>query len=636
MVLTIKDVTKSFGERVILNEINLTIEDRDRIGLIGVNGAGKTTLLNLIAEHTDFDSGDIFLEKGIQIGYLRQNTGLDRENTIYAEMLSVFSSLREVEAQLRDLEHRIAACGHETEEYQKLTEEYGRLSAYFEAKDGYQIDVKIKTVLTGMGFADKAYSTNIATLSGGEKTRLALAKLLLEEPGLLILDEPTNHLDFQTLLWLEDYLSEYKGALLVVSHDRYFLDKMVGKIWEVSHSRVYTYQGNYTKYKQLKAERVAREKKEYEQQQNKIASMLEYAEKNIARASTSNSAKSRLHQLENMEILEAPQEYDKTPNFSFTFDRASGRDVLFADDLVLRVGREQKKLCGPLSFEIKRGEKIALIGRNGIGKSTMLKTLLGLNPQSTGDVTWGKGVTTSFYEQENQNLNFENTVLEELWERFPNLPEFKVRSILGQMLITGENVYKKINVISGGERARLSFAIMVSEHSNTLLFDEPTNHLDLASKEALEKALREFEGTLIFVSHDRYFLNTIPTKIIDMTEQGIQIYDGGFDYYLERSKLRQPGQESRQETLLAEKKGAQGYYRSKQQRALEAKRRNRIAQLEKEMAEYEEEATELEQGIASPEAASDYERLAQMCARLEEVKAKADECMEEWLTLQED
>lgn len=636
MVLTIKDVTKSFGERVILNEINLTIEDRDRIGLIGVNGAGKTTLLNLIAEHTDFDSGDIFLEKGIQIGYLRQNTGLDRENTIYAEMLSVFSSLREVEAQLRDLEHRIAACGHETEEYQKLTEEYGRLSAYFEAKDGYQIDVKIKTVLTGMGFADKAYSTNIATLSGGEKTRLALAKLLLEEPGLLILDEPTNHLDFQTLLWLEDYLSEYKGALLVVSHDRYFLDKMVGKIWEVSHSRVYTYQGNYTKYKQLKAERIAREKKEYEQQQNKIASMLEYAEKNIARASTSNSAKSRLHQLENMEILEAPQEYDKTPNFSFTFDRASGRDVLFADDLVLRVGREQKKLCGPLSFEIKRGEKIALIGRNGIGKSTMLKTLLGLNPQSTGEVTWGKGVTTSFYEQENQNLNFENTVLEELWERFPNLPEFKVRSILGQMLITGENVYKKINVISGGERARLSFAIMVSEHSNTLLFDEPTNHLDLASKEALEKALREFEGTLIFVSHDRYFLNTIPTKIIDMTEQGIQIYDGGFDYYLEKSKLRQPGQESRQETLLAEKKGAQGYYRSKQQRALEAKRRNRIAQLEKEMAEYEEEATELEQGIASPEAAADYERLAQMCARLEEVKAKADECMEEWLTLQED
>ncbi|MBC8611593.1 ABC-F family ATP-binding cassette domain-containing protein [Massiliimalia timonensis] len=636
MVLTIKDVTKSFGERVILNEINLTIEDRDRIGLIGVNGAGKTTLLNLIAEHTDFDSGDIFLEKGIQIGYLRQNTGLDRENTIYAEMLSVFSSLREVEAQLRDLEHRIAACGHETEEYQKLTEEYGRLSAYFEAKDGYQIDVKIKTVLTGMGFADKAYSTNIATLSGGEKTRLALAKLLLEEPGLLILDEPTNHLDFQTLLWLEDYLSEYKGALLVVSHDRYFLDKMVGKIWEVSHSRVYTYQGNYTKYKQLKAERIAREKKEYEQQQNKIASMLEYAEKNIARASTSNSAKSRLHQLENMEILEAPQEYDKTPNFSFTFDRASGRDVLFADDLVLRVGREQKKLCGPLSFEIKRGEKIALIGRNGIGKSTMLKTLLGLNPQSIGEVTWGKGVTTSFYEQENQNLNFENTVLEELWERFPNLPEFKVRSILGQMLITGENVYKKINVISGGERARLSFAIMVSEHSNTLLFDEPTNHLDLASKEALEKALREFEGTLIFVSHDRYFLNTIPTKIIDMTEQGIQIYDGGFDYYLEKSKLRQPGQESRQETLLAEKKGAQGYYRSKQQRALEAKRRNRIAQLEKEMAEYEEEATELEQGIASPEAASDYERLAQMCARLEEVKAKADECMEEWLTLQED
>ncbi len=384
MVLTLKDVTKSFGERVILDHINLTIEQKDRIGLIGVNGAGKTTLLNLIAEHTDFDQGDIFIEKGVQIGYLRQNTGLDRDGSIYGEMLKVFAPLKETEEKLRELERRIALCGHDSEEYAELTEEYGKLSAYFEAKDGYHIDVKIKMVLTGMGFADKSYSTNIATLSGGEKTRLALAQLLLEEPDLLILDEPTNHLDFRTLLWLEDYLSEYKGALLVVSHDRYFLDKMVQKVWEVAQQRVYTYNGNYTKYKQLKAERIAREKKEYEQQQNKIASMMEYAEKNIVRASTSNSAKSRLHQIANMEILEAPQEYEKTPKFSFTFDRASGRDVLFADDVVLRVGREQKKLCGPVSLEVKRGEKIALIGRNGIGKSTMLKTVLGLNTESTG------------------------------------------------------------------------------------------------------------------------------------------------------------------------------------------------------------------------------------------------------------
>lgn len=635
MVLTLKDVTKSFGERVILDHINLTIEQQDRIGLIGVNGAGKTTLLNLIAEHTDFDQGDIFIEKGIQIGYLRQNTGLDRDGSIYGEMLKVFAPLKETEEKLRELERQIALCGHDSEEYVELTEEYGKLSAYFEAKDGYHIDVKIKMVLTGMGFADKSYSTNIATLSGGEKTRLALAQLLLEEPDLLILDEPTNHLDFRTLLWLEDYLNEYKGALLVVSHDRYFLDKMVRKVWEVSRQRVYTYNGNYTKYKLLKAERIAREKKEYEQQQNKIASMMEYAEKNIVRASTSNSAKSRLHQIANMDILEAPQEYEKTPNFSFTFDRASGRDVLFADDVVLRVGREQKKLCGPISFEVKRGEKIALIGRNGIGKSTMLKTLLGLNPESSGDITWGKGVTTSFYEQENQNLNFENTVLEELWERFPNLPEFKVRSVLGQMLITGENVYKKINVISGGERARLSFAIMVSEHSNTLFFDEPTNHLDLASKEALEKALREFEGTLIFVSHDRYFLNTIPTKIIDMTEDGIRIYDGGFDYYLEKTKLSSTQASEKKETTQ-KKSGGQNYYRSKQQRALEAKRRSRIAQLEKLMEGCDREAQQLEQEIADPQFAADYALLAEKCARLEEIKREADNYMEEWLGLQED
>lgn len=638
MVLTIKDVSKSFGERLILEQVGLTVEQRDRIGLIGANGTGKSTLLNLIVGELSPDSGDIFIEKGIRIGYLRQNTGLDRDGSIYGEMLRVFEPLKQMEEQLRQLERQIALCQPEDAEYARLTEEYGRLSTEFETREGYQIDVKIKTVLTGMGFSDKAYSTRISTLSGGEKTRLALARLLLEEPELLILDEPTNHLDFTTLLWLEDYLSEYRGALLVVSHDRYFLDKMVSKIWEVSRCRVDAYPGNYTKFKQLKAERIARQKKEYEQQQNKIASMMEYVEKNIVRASTSNRAKSRLHQLEHLERVEAPLEYEKTPHFSFTFDRASGRDVLFAENVVLRVGREEKVLCGPVSLEVKRGEKIALIGRNGIGKSTMLKTLLGLNPESSGDIFWGKGVTTSFYEQENQNLNFDNTVLEELWSRFPNLPEFKVRSILGQMLITGENVYKPVSVISGGERARLSFAVMVTEHSNTLLFDEPTNHLDLASKEALEKALREFEGTLIFVSHDRYLLNTVPTRIVEMTENGIESYDGGFDAYLEQSRLRtaqsepQPARSEPGET----KPGAQAYHRSRQQRAQQAKRRARIAELERWMEEREAEATGLEQEIADPALAADYEALAEKCARLEEAKREADAYMEEWLALQED
>ncbi len=640
MVLTIKDMTKSFADKVILKDINLTIEDRDRIGLIGVNGAGKTTLLNVIVDRTDIDAGEVFIERNVNIGYLRQNTGLDRNNTIYYEMLSVFSELKQIEETLRDLEQKMAVCeDHDSEAYLSLSEEYGRLSAYFEAKEGYQIDVKIKTILNGMGFSDKSYGTNISTLSGGEKTRLALAKLLLEEPTLLILDEPTNHLDFPTLMWLESYLSDYKGSILVVSHDRYFLDKMVGKIWEVSHQKVYTYKGNYTKYKLLKEERVAREVKEYEQQQLKIASMEEYVEKNIARASTANSAKSRLHQLEHMEVLEKPLEYDKTPFFQFTFDRASVKDVLRVEDLTLKVGegRGQKTLCKGISFQIKRGEKIALIGRNGIGKSTLLKAVLGLNTQSTGDVIWGQNVTKSYYEQENQNLNFDNTVLEELWSRFPNLLEYKVRSILGQMLITDDNVYKPVSVISGGERARLSFAIMVTEHANTLLFDEPTNHLDLASKEALEKALREFDGTLLFVSHDRYFLNQIPTKIIEMTDDGLKVYPGNYDDYMaRRQKEREVEKSTSQHTKQEQRREDNGYNRSKQQRSENARRRNRINELEKLMEAAETEIWSLQNEIGSSEIASNYELLSEKCARLEELKDLNEQYMEEWISLSEE
>lgn len=639
MVLSIKDVTKSFGDKIILNNINLTIEDKDRIGLIGVNGAGKTTLLNVIAERSDIDTGDVFIEKTTSIGYLRQNTGLDIQNNIYDEMLSVFSYLKDIEENLRELEHEMARTeDHQSEEYKSLAEKYAKLSTYFEVKEGYNIDVKIKTILNGMGFSDKAYGTNISTLSGGEKTRLALAKLLLEEPNLLILDEPTNHLDFKTLAWLEEYLLNYKGAILVVSHDRYFLDKMVTKIWEVSNKNVYTYKGNYTKYKQLKKERIEYELKEYNQQQNKIASMREYAEKNIVRASTSNSAKSRLHQIENMEILEKPITYEKTPHFSFTYDRDPVKDVLIVEDLDLKVGNgiDEVTLCKDINFTVKRGEKIALIGRNGIGKSTLLKAVLGINTQSTGEIIWGRNVETSYYEQENKNLNFENTVLDELWNRFPNLPEFKVRSILGQMLISDDNVYKKVSVISGGERARLSFAVMVTEHSNTLLFDEPTNHLDLASKEELERSLIEFNGTLLFVSHDRYFLNTIPTKIIEMTDNGLIIYDGNYDYYLEKSKIiKEQEIKEKQEQKAKERKGAQSQYRSKQQRSEDAKRRNRISHLEKLMQQLEDEIETLQTEIGDPEISSNYELLSEKCERLEQAKIENDEYMEEWLMLNE-
>lgn len=636
MVLTVKDVTKSFGDKLILENINLTIEDNDRIGLIGVNGAGKTTLLNIIAKGSDVDAGDVFIEKKTSIGYLMQNTGLDIENNIYDEMLLVFKHLKEIEDNLRELESKMSKIqNHSSREYIVLSEEYAKLSTYFEVNEGYNIDVKIKTILNGMGFSDKSYSTNIKTLSGGEKTRLALAKLLLEEPNLLILDEPTNHLDFKTLLWLEEYLLNYKGAILVVSHDRYFLDKMVTKIWEVSNQYVYTYKGNYTKYKQLKKERVEYELKQYNQQQNKIASMLEYAQKNIARASTSNSAKSRLHQIENMEVLEKPVMYEKTPHFSFTYNRASVKDVLIVENLDLTVGDEHNKitLCKDINFKINRGEKIALIGRNGIGKSTLLKTVLNINPHQNGEIVWGRNVDISYYEQENKNLDFDNTVLNELWSRFPNMPEFKVRNILGQMLLSDDNVYKKISVISGGERARLSFAVMMSENSNTLLFDEPTNHLDLASKEELERALIEFDGTLLFVSHDRYFLNTIPTKIIEMTDNGLLIYDGNYDYYLEKSKLLHQEKTEKEKQKQDEKPAQKSQYRSKQQRSEDAKRRNRISALEKLMAQLEEEINQLQMEISNPQNSSNYSLLSEKCERLQQAKDENDEYMEEWLKL---
>ncbi len=637
MVLSLNNVSKSFGDKVIFDNISLTIHENDRIGLIGVNGAGKTTLLNMIASDDNIDSGDCFIDKATKIGYLKQNSVLEKDNNIYEEMCEVFSELNEIKGKLTNLEHEMAEISdHGSEKYKRISDEYSRLSTYFETHEGYIIDVKIKTVLNGMGFYADSYEKNILKLSGGEKTRLALAKLLLEEPSMLILDEPTNHLDFKTLMWLEEYLLSYKGAILVVSHDRYFLDRMVNKIWEADLRKVQTFVGNYSKYKLLKEEAVERQNKEYEKQQEKIASMLDFAQKNIARASTSNMAKSRLHQLENMERIERPELYKKTPRFSFSYNLAPVKDVLTVENLSLYIGEANKILCENINLEVKRGEKIALIGANGIGKSTFLKTLLGKHEQFKGEFFWGRNVSLSHYEQENSNLDFSNTVIEELWGRYPNLTEANVRTILGRMLITEDNVYKKVEVISGGERARLAFAIMVTDKCNTLIFDEPTNHLDLASKEELEKALTEFDGTLIFVSHDRYFLNAIPTKIIDMSEDGIKIYDGNYDYYLERSGRENQNADKPVVQANISVKSDNSYAKSKAQRSLNAKLRSRISQLEKSISACEVEISVLETDIATPEFASDYEKLSTACTRLEELKHLNDEYVVEWLELQEE
>lgn len=638
MLASLDGIVKYFGDKQILDGVSVTIEDTDRIGLIGANGIGKSTLLNILAGKLSPDEGSVGITNGVTVGMLEQNSGLSRENTIYAEMRSVFAELLETEARLRELETQIAAATAHDAAYDALCEEYSRLSAWFEARDGYQIDVKIKTVLNGMGFEDKSYDMEIAALSGGEKTRLALAKLLLEAPRLLILDEPTNHLDFRSLMWLEDYLQDYRGGLLVVSHDRYFLDKMVTKIWEVERKKIVSYKGNYTKYKILRAERYARMQKEYEAQQNKIASMLDYAQRNIVRATTSNMAKSRLHQLEHIEELEKPVDVTPTPHFRFEYDRKPVKDLLSVRDLTLSVGEEGEKLvlARGITFDVKRGEKVALIGPNGIGKSTLLKTILGLLP-ADGEVYWGANVQTSYYEQENLTLNRENTALEELWGRFPRLAPYEVRGALGQVLISGDNAFKQVGVLSGGERARVALAVMMLERGNVLILDEPTNHLDLQSKEELERALVEFDGTLIFVSHDRYFLNAIPTKIIELNRNGLTVYNGNFDYYLARSEeQKRADEQTAAEEAAAAKRAdpeAKSNYRSKQERAEQTRRRTRLARLEQLIEETEARIHELEAEIADPLTGADYEKLTALCAELEEKKAKHDESFAEWLEL---
>ncbi|MCI8500723.1 MAG: ABC-F family ATP-binding cassette domain-containing protein [Oscillospiraceae bacterium] len=634
MLLSCSQLTKSFGDKLILDQVSFSINEGDRIGLIGVNGAGKSTLLNLLTGKYEPDSGEIARGSGA-VGYLEQNSGLETGRSILDEMLSVFSSLLETEERLRALEQEIASLPPDSPLYEERSAEYARLTAEFEAGDGYLIRVKIETVLNGMGFPKELYGRGIGSLSGGEKTRLAMAKLLLEQPALLILDEPTNHLDFKTVMWLEGYLAGYKGALLVVSHDRYFLDRLVTQIWELEERRLFDYPGNYTKYKQLKAERREAWQKAYDKQQAQIASMQEYAEKNIVRASTSNRAKSRLHQLANMERIEKPFGEQKTPSFRFSVSTSPVKELLTVKELELAVGEGEgrKVLADHLSLEIRRNEKAAVIGANGIGKTTLLKSLLGLLPQK-GDIRWGRGATKSYYDQESGQMNPENTALEELWSRFPSLPEHQVRGLLGRVLITGDNCYKKVSVLSGGERARLGFAILMAEGRNTLLLDEPTNHLDLASREELEQALAEYEGTLIFVSHDRYFLNAIPTKILELDETGVSVYPGNFEDYLaakEKEKAGQPPEPPAPASPPGEK--GEGYYRSKQQRSEDAKRRKRLAELEQLTEELDGTILRLEIEISDPENGADYQLLQDLCADLEEARAAHDAALEEWLEL---
>ncbi len=635
MIISLENVFKYYGAACNLRNVCATINDKDRIGLVGANGEGKTTLLNVLTGELDYEEGTVSLTNGKVIGYLHQNSGLSNGRTIQQEMEAVFADLLALGEEVDALQRQMAQVHDDPTEYEKVSAEYQKKLARFEAADGYQVQVKINTVLGGMGFA--SYDRNIITdnLSGGEKTRLATARLLLLEPDLLILDEPTNHLDFKTLSWLEDYLSSYKGALLVVSHDRYFLNRLVDHIWELERTVLTTYRGNYSSYVVQKKERVERQLKEYEMQQEQIKSMEEYVAKNIARASTSKSAKSRLAALERMDRIEKPVIWEKKAAFRFEYDEPPVKDVFHGENMSIAVGEGEgrKVLCRGMRLDVMRGEKIAIIGPNGVGKSSLLKAIQELIPLEEGHFEGGQKVKTTYYEQENRQLHPEKTAINEIWDRFPNLYEVQVRSILGQVLLSGDDVYKLVGSLSGGERAKVAFAVMMLERGNVLILDEPTNHLDIGSKEMLEDALEAFDGTIIMVSHDRYLLNRIPNRIIEMTANGYEIYNGRYDYYVEHKVEPQPVKEQVSEE---KKQASQKFYRTKADRARQAAAKKRIAFLEKTIESNEQLIEQLTEQMSDPQIAADYQKVEEICGQIEQLKNQNESFGEEWLELLEE
>ena len=620
MILEVKDLLKTFSGEVILENINFKIEDNDRIGLIGANGCGKSTLLNMLTKNLSYDEGEIIYHNK-EIGYLKQNPEFETDKTIIDEVRSVFCDLLSIEKELKEI-YNIISVTKDEKELNEINKKYAKLQTYFEAKDGYNIEVKINTVLNGMGFSDKDYNMRVNNLSGGEKTRLALCKLLLKEPALLILDEPTNHLDFKTLKWLEDYLLTYKGAILMVSHDRYFLDKTVTSIFEIYKGNLKRYQGNYTKFAQIKKNMISFLQKEYEKQQNEIESLKEYIAKNKVRASTAKSAKSREKALERLELIENPKEYLKTISLNFEFDYEPSFELLEVENLSVNI--ESTPLFNNTNFSVKRGEKIAIVGANGIGKTTFLKALMN-KAEYSGKIKWGKNLRISYFEQENHSLNLNNTLLKEIMDKTDIATELESRNVLGSLLLSGEDVFKQVKMLSGGEKAKLKFAIMKIKKGNILIMDEPTNHLDLSSKEVLDESLNDYNGTIIMVSHDRYLLNKIPTKIAELSKDGFTIYEGNYDYYLE-NKI----EVAKEPVIKKETKEKESYYRSKKDRAEEVRISNLIKKTEKEIEELEEQITTLTKEISDESISSNYELLSKKCEELDKTKELLNEKYNLW------
>lgn len=629
MLVQLKNLTKSFGSQTVLDKINLTVNEKDRLGIVGVNGAGKTTLFNIIAgaleaEAYENASDAVYVRKGLKIGYLRQVEAVESQNTLYGEIRRSFAEIDRIAAQLEALTEKISCAKPDSAEYAGLAEKFDKLSSYYQSIGGYDTEFKIRRVLNGMGFSDKSPDMKAGELSGGEKTRFALAKLLCEEPDLLLLDEPTNHLDFETRAWLEEYLSSFKGAILAVSHDRFFLDKIADGICELDNGKLKRYKGNYTEFYAQKKEETKSALKEYEKQRAQLAKMEEFVRKNLAASASVNSVGSRVKALEKAERLEKPLEEPRDVRFEFGFDAQPVKEALSVKNLSVSVGG--KKLFENVDLTLFRGEKLAIVGANGVGKTSFIKALTGEIPFS-GRVNWGAGVKTGYFEQECRNLVLSNTVYDEVCRHFSLLTPYDVRSLLARALIFGDDVEKRVGELSGANRSKVALAILMRKRPNVLVMDEPTNHLDYKAMEGLDKALSDFDGTLLLVSHDRFLLNRVPTRLAELTPDGFRFFSS-LDAYTAKAA---------QKAVVFEKQRSarsESSYKAdkKQGRVLRAEKNK----LERELTAKEKEAEALAALLSSSQAMSDYKFYNETAKKLQEVQAECDALLEKWMLCEGD
>ena len=634
IILQGNKIERSFSGDVLFDNINIQVDEKDRIALVGRNGAGKSTLLKILVGEEAPTSGEINTKRDLSLSYLAQDSRFESENTIFDEMLHVFDDVRSMESRLRKMEMQMAELTGDA--FDKLMSDYDRLSEEFRVKGGFTYKAEIKAILYGFKFDESMWQMKISELSGGQNTRLALAKMLLEKPELLVLDEPTNHLDIETIAWLENYLVNYQGALIIVSHDRYFLDKVATVTLDLTKHSLDRYVGNYSKFMDLKAEKLALEAKNYEKQAKEIAKLEDFVQRNLVRASTTKRAQARRKQLEKMERLDKPSAGQKSANMTFHADKVSGNVVLTVTDAA--IGYDDQILSEPINIDVKKFDAIAIVGPNGIGKSTLIKSIVGQIPFIKGTSTYGANVEVGYYDQTQSNLTRTNTVLDELWNDFSTTPEVEIRNRLGAFLFSGDDVKKSVSMLSGGERARLLLAKLSMQNNNFLILDEPTNHLDIDSKEVLEDALIDFDGTLLFVSHDRYFINRVATKVLEISEEGSTLYLGDYDYYLEKKaeleELARMKEEEAQEktTVVVEKAPANDYQAQKANQKELRKLIRRITEIENQFEEIEAREEEINQTMLATNEASE---LIDLQKELDELTEQQETLMLEWEELSE-